>query len=294
MASLWDGCDNYAKYLDECLDSVANQDYPAYEIILVDDGSTDDSLETAQNHFTNVICISQENQGQLAAIKTATEAATGDVLCFLDSDDKLKSNYLKKLKDAYQSSLAPDFAYVGLETFGTSHEAIRYCDFSKDTLVPSSRQILMSRRLFLGAPTSGNSIKAHFAKSLFKIVTPQQIEDYRTCADNVLVYGASLIGCRKLQLRELLVDYRTHGNNNYHGTNQNKIADRLKRIKLINELAESLDLKFDIDKLYDEFKEQLKYTSERSDLIRAYLKAPKKLKMPYWRLQFWVYYVVSQ
>lgn len=290
---------NYSDYINDCLDSVEQQSRAADEIIVVDDGSTDNSVELISKHSLNVTCITQSNQGQLATIATAVNQATGDILCFLDSDDRWKPGYLQEIITAYNGPSQPDFVYVGLEQFGKKDGALRICEFSTDTLIPASRQVLLTRRLYIGAPTSGNSIRAHIAKDILKAITPTQFEDYRINADNVLVFGASLMGCRKMQLRALLVNYRVHAKNNYYRQEQNakeKLADKLKREQLIRELAHTLGLKSDIHKLYDEFREQLKYTCERSDLIKAYLKAPKKFKKIcklYWRIRFWTTYRIA-
>ena len=103
-----------------------------------------------------------------------------------------------------------------------------------------------------------------------------------------------------MQLRALLVDYRVHTKNNYHQQQhdaQTKLYDKLKREKLIRELAQSLGLEFNIHTLYDAFKEQLKYSCEQSDLTTAYLKAPKKLKRMstlYWKIRFRTTYHIAR
>ena len=95
---------NVEKYLVECLDSVlVFQDVDAndYEIILVNDGSTDGSTEICENYakmHDQIKYIYQENQGLSVARNTGIRAAMGDYLLFLDSDDKLKSNVLKSLQ----------------------------------------------------------------------------------------------------------------------------------------------------------------------------------------------------
>lgn len=291
---------NYSNYINDCLDSVEQQTRVADEIIVVDDGSTDNSVEVIKQHPLNVTCNTQSNQGQLAAIATAVNQASGEILCFLDSDDTWKPGYLQKIITAFNGPSRPDFVYVGLEKFGEQTGPLRFCEFSKDTLVPMSRQILLTRRLYLGAPTSGNTIRAHIAKDLVKAITPTQFKDYRISADNLLVFGASLIGCRKMQLRALLVDYRVHAKNKYYWQERNakkKIADKLKREQLISELAQELGVESDIYKLYDEFREQLEYTCEKSELIKAYLNAAKKFKKIcklYWRIRFWLTYLIAK
>lgn len=92
---------NTEKYLEECLQSVLNQTYQDFEIVLVDDGSTDKSGEICDtysrkyNSFVKV--IHQANQGLICARRIAIEHATGDFCVFLDSDDYYKNELLEKL-----------------------------------------------------------------------------------------------------------------------------------------------------------------------------------------------------
>lgn len=81
---------NSAPYLKRCLDSVINQSYKQLEIICVDDGSTDDSLEILNEYQKNdsrVKVFHQENKGVLAAKKRCMEESSGEYIGYVDSDD---------------------------------------------------------------------------------------------------------------------------------------------------------------------------------------------------------------
>ena len=81
---------NVEKYLRECLDSVVNQHYQNWDIICVNDGSTDGSitiLEEYQKKDNRIRIITQENAGLSAARNTGIDAALGDYIAFVDSDD---------------------------------------------------------------------------------------------------------------------------------------------------------------------------------------------------------------
>lgn len=77
---------NYAKYLPTAVESVIDQTYTNTEIIIVDDGSKDNSpeviLQLAQKHPGKIKAIFQENQGQGAAFNTGFEATSGDIVAF--------------------------------------------------------------------------------------------------------------------------------------------------------------------------------------------------------------------
>ncbi len=80
-------CFNAAATLPECLDSVFGQDRPPDEVLLMDDGSTDETAAVAQHYGTRLRFISQPRQGPGAARNAAVRLARGDVIGFLDADD---------------------------------------------------------------------------------------------------------------------------------------------------------------------------------------------------------------
>lgn len=91
---------NVEKYLTRCVNSLLNQTYRNIEIILVNDGSSDDSLEICRKlaeKDTRVIVLNQENQGQSIARNEAMKAAAGKYFCFVDSDDYVAPNYIEVL-----------------------------------------------------------------------------------------------------------------------------------------------------------------------------------------------------
>jgi glycosyltransferase involved in cell wall biosynthesis len=78
---------NYADYLPDAIDSALNQTYPAVEVIVVDDGSTDHSRQVLTRYGDRIKVIYQTNQGQAAAFNHGFAASRGDIICFLDADD---------------------------------------------------------------------------------------------------------------------------------------------------------------------------------------------------------------
>lgn len=85
---------NSQEYIAECLDSVLNQDYPNIEVIVIDDGSTDHSLEKIQPYLDKITLITQVNQGACIARNAGLRIASGEYIKFLDSDDYLASNII--------------------------------------------------------------------------------------------------------------------------------------------------------------------------------------------------------
>lgn len=91
---------NVEKYLKQCLDSILNQIYPAFEIIIVDDGSTDNTgliCDQYASENPQIKVIHQKNQGVSAARNAALECAQGEYISIIDSDDYLKPNMYERL-----------------------------------------------------------------------------------------------------------------------------------------------------------------------------------------------------
>jgi cellulose synthase/poly-beta-1,6-N-acetylglucosamine synthase-like glycosyltransferase len=128
---------NAAKYIREALDSVLAQTYPVHEIIVVDDGSTDNTRDivksyvrpktedqrpktlhptplTLHHNSTTISYIYQENNGPASARNTGIRAATGEYIAFLDADDLWLPEKLEKQMKLFESN---DYAFV-------------YCDMS--------------------------------------------------------------------------------------------------------------------------------------------------------------------
>lgn len=100
---------NSSKYLNKCLDSLVDQKYNNYEVILINDGSTDNSLEIClqyANNYNNFQVFSKENGGVSSARNYGLNKANGKWIVFVDSDDFVKPNYLSELiKAAFTDSI---------------------------------------------------------------------------------------------------------------------------------------------------------------------------------------------
>lgn len=90
---------NAAQYLKDCIDSVLAQSFQNIEIIVVNDGSTDDSFSIAQGFGNSIILLNQENKGASAARNNGLRHATGDYIQFLDADDILECHKIQRQVD---------------------------------------------------------------------------------------------------------------------------------------------------------------------------------------------------
>ena len=93
-------CFNAEKTLENCLQSVVQQSYANLEIIIIDDGSTDETsliYNKFQSNDERILVLKLQNSGVSKARNTGVKAATGDYICFVDSDDWAELNYCSEL-----------------------------------------------------------------------------------------------------------------------------------------------------------------------------------------------------
>lgn len=91
---------NTRQYLEECIGSILAQTYGDFELILVDDGSSDDSLSVCRSYEERderVKVIHQENQGQMVATRNGVDASCGEYLSFIDSDDYIRADMYENM-----------------------------------------------------------------------------------------------------------------------------------------------------------------------------------------------------
>jgi len=127
---------NYGNFISETIQSVINQDYKNYEYIIVDDGSTDNSIEVIQNYVDKypdkVKLIQQENSGQTNAINRALKITTGEIIGWINSDDFYCDNVFGFVNDYFMANPETDVIFSDLRKVDQSSTLIstkKYLDF---------------------------------------------------------------------------------------------------------------------------------------------------------------------
>lgn len=105
---------NYGRFLAECIESVLRQTLPAAEIVVVDDGSTDDTAEVAARYKGLVRYHLQGNQGVAAARNNGVRLTTAPFVVCLDADDRLGSRYIEAVQETLAADYGHGIAYTGL------------------------------------------------------------------------------------------------------------------------------------------------------------------------------------
>jgi glycosyltransferase involved in cell wall biosynthesis len=204
---------NYGRFLQEAIDSALNQTYPRTEVIVVDDGSTDDSREIIASYGGRITPVLKENGGQAAAFNTGMRASRGEVICFLDSDDALLPTAVEQAADLLRDPTAAKAHWPLWEVDEHGRKTGRLMPshtLSEGHLRERIRQA--GPWSYITPPTTGNAWARTFLESVFPI--PEQ--EYRTCADAYLFALAPVFG----PVRRILEPqgyYRIHGTSNFWG-----------------------------------------------------------------------------
>ncbi len=106
---------NYARFVGRAIDSVLAQQTPDVEIIVVDDGSSDQSCSILETYGDRIKVLFQENQGQAAAINAAVKLSSGDMLSFLDADDWWAPDKLSATAAAFHANPQASLVYHRLQ-----------------------------------------------------------------------------------------------------------------------------------------------------------------------------------
>jgi glycosyltransferase involved in cell wall biosynthesis len=195
---------NAEKWIVQTLESILGQTSPPNEVVVVDDGSTDDTVRVVRSFGDRIRIVEQENRGPAAAYNRAVRETSGEYVAITGSDDLWEPRKLEWQRETLTRHPEVDIAVGHMHTFGESdHPWIR----------PSGRGVLdpapLQRELFghnvLGAPTAVIRKRLHDELGGFREDLPFEDYDFWLRA---LRAGATFFYDDRLQVR-----YRRHGAN---------------------------------------------------------------------------------
>ena len=215
---------NAEKWLPACCGSVFAQSYDNWELIIVDDGSTDGTLHTAQQLAEgreNVRVIHTENGGVCHARNTGLDAAKGDLITFVDADDELTTQALEKLYHLIRENDA-DIA-IGWKTNMTSDGAEIGCPYERASAVWTGTQALEQ------------SLKDHPASysvwgKLYKRAVVEElrfVEGRKVHEDSFFLFQCLLKQPKVAMTEEVVLRYRLSENSASRGGFSDKMFDIL-------------------------------------------------------------------
>lgn len=205
---------NYGRYLETAIDSALEQTYPHREVLVVDDGSTDNSRSIIEGYGDRIIPVLQANGGQAAACNAGFARCQGEICIFLDADDSLLPHIVAQIVAAFERN--PRLATV--------HYRLAVVDANGDPLgmtTPPAADPLPTGDLraevlrsgnYLSPPTSGNAFSVRILRQFMPV--PEQ--SFRVATEAYLIPLAALLG-PVLSLDDVGGQYRIHGANHWWG-----------------------------------------------------------------------------
>lgn len=228
---------NYARFLGDAIESACNQTYPKVEVVVVDDGSSDNSRDVIGAFEDRVTIVFKTNGGQASAFNAGFAASHGDIVLFLDADDYLLPQATERIVAAWKpDTVKVHFMLNGIDASGV---ALGYTYPTRGEYLGRDDVVseLLRRGVYGVAPTSGNAL----ARKALSQIFPIEEDKYRISADGYLATAIAFHG-RIIALEETLGAYRVHGSNNW-GTSMSAkqfrsfIEHDLKKLDLLKEQA---------------------------------------------------------
>jgi glycosyltransferase involved in cell wall biosynthesis len=193
-------CYNYGRFLEEAVESALAQTLPAAEILIVDDGSTDDSLEVARAlaALPGVRLIEQTNQGAVATFNAGIRASAGEYFVVLSADDRLDPYFLERTVPRLRERPEVAYAYTAYRMFGARRRSLPALPYS-------------ARRLRLRPYISATALVRRSAFDEvggFPTTMAGGVEDWD------FFLSLAQRGRRAVAIPEILFHYRQHGGGN--------------------------------------------------------------------------------
>ncbi len=233
LASIVISSYNYAAHLSACIDSALAQTYANVEVIVVDDGSTDDSRRIIRAYGSRIVSILKDNGGQASAVNAGFRASHGDVVFFVDSDDLLDPTAVSTAVGLFQGDVVKvHWPLRPIDAAGKPVGSLRPAEPSSGDLRPLALTRCPTGHAW--PPTTGNAWSRRFLEQ----VLPMPEAEYRTQPDLYLCTLAALHGPMAAH-PEPLACWRIHGRNaSYLYGIEERITREYMRAEFTLQLAE--------------------------------------------------------
>jgi len=197
---------NYAEYIASCIESALDQTYRNIDVIVCDDGSTDNSRAIIESYGSSVNAIFKLNGGQGSALNAGYKKSSGDLVIFLDADDILWPSCVSEVVRHWRSDLMK--LHFNLAIIDSSGNSIGGLYLKPPLPRGDLREQLISNGSVATMPTSGNV----FPRAFLDQIMPMPEVGWERDADAYLFNLAALSG-EVGAIDEPLGGYRLHGRN---------------------------------------------------------------------------------
>ncbi|MCL2311643.1 MAG: glycosyltransferase [Firmicutes bacterium] len=252
---------NVEKYLQRALESVENQTFKNFEAIIVNDGSTDNSLEIIKKFIkrnTNFILIDQKNKGLSGARNKGIKASSGRYIAFMDSDDFIEPTYLN---DMYLAAIksGSDIVCCNFYFYYESTKMKIFCPINSIPGVYSGEKALKKITSCIG--TFAFVWNKLFRKSLF---TTHKIEFYDMYFEDAATSPRLFFYANKVTfITNILYNYVMRDTSILHTMNAKKINDFVKSLGVVRNFYEKKGI-------YKKYRRRMRGYSRRLNFLISY------------------------
>lgn len=210
---------NYEKFIGEAIESVLNQTYQDFELIIVDDGSNDNSrniiLDYLNKHPDKITVVFKPNGGQASAFNVGYKLAKGDIIAFLDSDDYWYKDKLETIVKYHK-----EYDFIGHDKVYTDNKDDNQNLKIFDKKYEQKRSYFFKKYGHVYVYNITTSVMS-FNKSLLDKILPMPENNYRISADlYLMLFGLYYTNIKYIY--DKLAYYRIHGNNAWYTDLNNK------------------------------------------------------------------------
>lgn len=209
---------NHAKYIKKCIDSVLNQTYKNWELIIIDDGSKDSSVEIIESYRDKrITLIQQSNAGAHSAINRGLALTKGEYLTILNSDDEYHANRLRECMRVFQEQPEVDFISTWINIVDDASQILGVKEAWKNM---HPWEIKNQNLTFLDSDDYAlNALMANFVSTTSNMIFKREVyaqlggmRNLRFAHDwDFLLRVCSKFNCYNLE--KPLMNYRVHGSN---------------------------------------------------------------------------------
>ena len=258
---------NVEKYLNRCLDSVMKQSFQDIEIILVNDGSTDNSDNIIKSYLFDerIKYIYQKNKGLSEARNTGLNIASGEYVLFLDSDDSIEPNTCYELSQVIER-FEVDIVVFGRYLIKDCIEKVRDPAYWGNNLL-DGKEYLVQAKL-------NNRFSASACNRLYKLSFLRQrglnFKSGIVYEDLLFNFQCMIQGARVYVLNELLYNYYIGRNDSIINTIKEKDLDMVHNLKMVSILYE-MGMSYEADQLLENLEKYMRrsqnYVLEEYSLV---------------------------
>lgn len=198
---------NVEKYLDQCVSSIENQTYPYFDVVLIDDGSTDSTpylCDSLRIRYDNITVVHQDNQGVSSARNKGIALSDGEFVSFIDSDDFISPNMAERLISAINENGA-DIALCNYCKVSERGDVLREHRVVKDELADGRTAMLWLNRQHRWSYTHvGPKV---YRRKLFEDV---KFEENKIHEDEFIVHRLFYLCKNVVSISDILYFYRNN------------------------------------------------------------------------------------